>query len=92
MESCIYVSKARQFCPFLYHFPGGLNFTAALVILSVIEMMSAYFAGITENAHGQLHPANPDQVAKFKGLKDYPLNGRNMASCASILIYVVSLG
>jgi hypothetical protein len=65
IESCLMVSKARQFLPINYNFPGGTNFTAALVILSVIEMMAAYYFGIEENKNNKLHPTSSSQVAKF---------------------------
>lgn len=65
INSCLAVSKIKQSTPAQLNFPGGLNFTAALAILSVIEMMSAYYAGVTENDGGKLLPASAGQVANF---------------------------
>jgi hypothetical protein len=64
IESCLTVSKTRQYSPLKFNFPGGTNFTAALAILSVIEMMTSYYFGI-EEANDRLYPAKPNQVGKF---------------------------
>lgn len=54
LESCLTVSKLKQSGN--ARFKGGLNFTACLTILSVVEMCSGYYKG--ENS-------NSDTVADF---------------------------
>lgn len=54
LESCLAVSKLKQAGD--TRFKGGLNFTACLTILSVIEMCSGYYKG---------RDTNSDTVADF---------------------------
>lgn len=64
ISSCLKVSKIKQEDP--NSFPGGLNFTAGLVTLCVLEMMAAYFKGkTTVNKKGRLDQANSREVADF---------------------------
>ena len=42
LESCLAVSQIVQFFPKNTIFKGGLNFTAALAIFSVIELAAGY--------------------------------------------------
>lgn len=65
INSCLAVARIKQSDPSQTDFSGGLNFTAALVILSVIEMMAAYYTGVVEDGRGKLLPANSDKVADF---------------------------
>lgn len=53
LKSCLEVSRAKQAGSTV--FPGGLNFTAALVILCVLEMMAGFFKG-------KVQPSNDDVV------------------------------
>jgi hypothetical protein len=45
LESCLAVSQIVQFFPKNTIFKGGLNFTAALAIFSVIELATGYYTG-----------------------------------------------
>lgn len=57
LESCLSVSKIKQKDGEQKEiFPGGLNFTAALTIFSVIEFATGFFSG---------KKANDDSIAKF---------------------------
>ena len=57
LKSCLKVSKIKQGMPNGYEFIGGLNFTAALVIMCIIEMMAGFYKD-------KLQP-NSDDVADF---------------------------
>lgn len=65
IESCLLVSKIKQQSPQNPDFPGGTNFTAALAILSVIEMMASYYFGIEPDKNDKLMPASSKQVSEF---------------------------
>jgi hypothetical protein len=66
LDSCFKVSKIKQGLPVdRYPFSGGLNFTAALVIFCVIDMMAAYYKGITTDRRGRVIGASDDNVADF---------------------------
>jgi hypothetical protein len=56
LDSCLSVSQIRLIFPGNTLFKGGLNFTSALVIFSVIELTSGYYSG---------REPTPDTVADF---------------------------
>lgn len=68
LVSCLNVSRIKQILQLKDGsecFPGGLNFSAALVIFCIIEMLAAYFKGITTDPKGFVKNATNDEVAEF---------------------------
>lgn len=63
IASCLNVARMKngaENCE-LSKLPGGLSFTAALVIFCILEMLSAYFKGVTQASK----PASNNDVADF---------------------------
>lgn len=60
VESCLNVSKSDRAT-----FPGGQNYTAGLVIVCVLETITAYYKGKDINKSGVMEEAKSDEVAEF---------------------------